>query len=267
MSWTVWLVALLVTPTIAAQTVIGPAPQPSPEAPPAAVGAPLERLLELVVREQFREDFVDDDDWGKTRRVVNGHKIKGKPFEWRVRPNMANVKDGLWEKYAVRLRNPDERLHVEITELVWRNGRLAYTVNLMADVRGDARWERWRRGFKMLNAHVVADATVAVQLSGEVRFEFLTGADFPGVAVEPRFTALDIQLREFDLQQVSKLDGIAAHELGEGMKPQLQRELNRREEKIVAKLNRSLEKRYDQLRFSPQAFVASGWSKLQDSLQ
>jgi hypothetical protein len=244
------------------------AAQPSEPNPnnASALAAPLAKLLELVIREQFREDFVDDDNWGGTRRVVNGHKIKGKPFEWRVRPNMANVKDGLWEKYAVRLIHPDQSLYVQVTELAWRDGRLVYTIDLTAQVQGDARWERWRRGIKMLNAHVVAEATVDVQLSGEVQFKMLTGADFPGVGVEPTFTALQVKLREFDLERVSKLDGIAAHELGDGLKPKLQRELNRREEKTVAKLNRSLEKRYDSLRFSPQMFVSSGWSKLQDSL-
>lgn len=233
---------------------------------PSALAAPLAKLLELVIRDQFREDFVDDDNWGGTRRVVTGYRITGKPFDWHVRHNKAEVNDGLWEKYAVRLIHPDEELHVRIADLAWRDGALAYSLHLTARLRGDARWERWRSGVKMLNSHAVAKTTVDVSLTGTVRFKLLADEGFPGMAVEPQVTTLQVKLRDFDLEKVSKLDGIAAHELGDSLLPKLQRELNRRQPKVVAKLNRSLEKQYDKLRFSPQAFVSSGWSKLQDSL-
>jgi hypothetical protein len=51
------------------------------------------------------------------------------------------------------------------------------------------------------------------------------------------------------------------------LKDTIQKELNRREPKIVAKLNKSIEKRKDRLRLSPQDFARTGWAKLQESMK
>ena len=147
------------------------------------------------------------------------------------------------------------------------SGRIVFGLTLSAKLAGDARWERWRQGIKMLNTHIEADGKVDIYLAGEIGIKLVSGDTLPAVAIEPVITKVDIMLRQFDLERVSKLDGIAAHELGEGLKDRIQKELNRREPKIVAKLNKSIEKRKDKLRLSPAEFARTGWSKLQESLK
>jgi hypothetical protein len=61
---------------------------------------------------------------------------------------------------------------------------------------------------------------------------------------------------------VSKVGGSAAHELGDSLKGTVAKELRKREPKIVAKLNKAIEKRQADLRLSPQKLVASGLSKI-----
>ena len=224
-------------------------------------------FLEQVVRDQLKDEYVDDDDWGKTRRVTVGYQVKGKPFEWDLKSRKKQVNDGLWEKYKVRLVNPEEHLHVSVSKLEMQDGRLTFGISLVAKLDGDARLERWRQGIKMLNAHVEAVGTVEIHLEGAIGIKLTTGDALPAIAIEPAITDLDIKLLKFDLKRISKLDGPAAHELGDGLKDKIQRELNRREPKIVAKLNKSIEKRKDKLRLSPQDFARTGWSKLQESLK
>lgn len=224
-------------------------------------------FLEQVVRDQLKTEYVDDDDWGKTRRVTVGYQLKGKPFEWDLKKRTKEVNDGLWEKYKVRLIDPDENLHLRLSKLEMADGRLVFELALSARLAGDARLERWRQGIKMLNAHVEADGTIDVTLSGSVGIRLVkSDGTLPAVAIEPVLTDVDIKLRKFDLKRVSKLDGGAAHELGDSLKETIQNELNRRESKIVAKLNKSIEKRKDRLVLSADEFARTGWAKLQKSL-
>jgi hypothetical protein len=118
----------------------------------------------------------------------------------------------------------------------------------------------------MLNTHVEATGTMEIFVAGSVGIKFLMVDGYPAVAIEPAISQIDLKLRKFDLKRVSKLGGSAAHELGDGVKDLIQDELNRREPKIVAKLNKSIEKRKDKLRLSPAEFARTGWDKLQTSL-
>ena len=233
----------------------------------AAGQSVITEFVEQIVRDQLKTEYVDDDDWGKTRQIVVGYKIKGKPFNWHVRHDKKEVNDGLWEKYTVRLVDPDEHFHMRVSQLEMHGGKIAFGLSLSAKLSGDARLERWRQGVKMLNTHVEADAAVDIFLAGEIGIKLVSGETLPAVAIEPTISKIDIKLRQFDLQRVSKLSGIAAHELGEGLEERIQKELNRREAKIVAKLNKSIEKRKDKLRLSPAEFASTGWSKLQESLK
>jgi hypothetical protein len=228
----------------------------------------LSGFIEQIVRDQLQDEYVDDDDWGKTRRVTIGHKITGKPFRWELEPRKKVVNDGLWEKYAVRLVDPNEHLDVRVTRLELQGGKIVFALSLSARLAGDARLERWRQGVKMLNAHIEATAQVDVDLAGEVALRLTTGnGTLPAVAIEPAITEIDIQLKKFKLKRVSKLDGGLAHELGDSLKDTIQQELNRREPKVVAKLNKSIDKRKSQLVLSAEQFAKTGWAKLQRSVE
>lgn len=225
----------------------------------------LSSFIEQLIRDQLREEYVDDDDWGKTRRVTVGHTITGKPFRWELEPRKKVVNDGLWEKYTVRLVDPDEHLNVRVNRLEMQGGKVVFALSLSAKLDGDARLERWRQGVKMLNSHVEAVATVDIELAGEIGIRMTTGnGALPAVALEPAMTDVDIKLKKFKLKRISKLDGGLAHDLGDSLKDTLQQELNRREPKIVAKLNKSIDKRKDQLVLSADQFAKSGWDKLQE---
>jgi hypothetical protein len=126
------------------------------------------KFIEEIVREQLKTEYLDDDDWGKTRKVTVGYRVKGKPFEWDLKRRTKVVNDGLWEKYKVRLIDPNEHLHVQLSRLEFKDGRVAFGLSLRARLAGDARLERWRQGIKMLNAHIEAEGTVAVHLQGKI---------------------------------------------------------------------------------------------------
>ncbi len=223
-------------------------------------------LIENIVREQLKAEYVDDDDWGQTRKVTVGYKLRGKPFAWDLKRRTKIVKDGLWEMYRVRLVDPEENLQIQVSRLEMQGGRMGFGLSLTAKLAGDARLERWRKGIKMLNAHVEAKGTVEVFVAGDIGIQLESGGVLPSIALEPSITKVQLKLLKFDLQRISKLEGQAAHELGDSLKDTIQRELNRREPKIVARLNQSITRRKDQLRLSPDQFARTGWANLRESL-
>ena len=62
------------------------------------------------------------------------------------------------------------------------------------------------------------------------------------------------------------LQGWAVRELGDGLKPEIERQLHREEPKLVEKLNAAIQKKKDHLHFSPDAAVSDGVSKLESLL-
>jgi hypothetical protein len=261
--WTFWF--FLVLNGTSADGFLPPARAADAAKPTAeADSSPLSGLIETVIRDQLKTDYVDDDHWGQTRRATVGYKVTGKPFEWDLKSRKKEVNDGLWEKYHVRLVDPDEHLHINITRLeMTPTGRIAFELTLSAKLAADARVERWRMGVKMLNASADAEAVVEIRLAGDVGIKLVTGEILPGVAIEPKIADVKLKLLKFDLKRLSKIEGRTAHELGDSLKDTIQKELHRREPKIVAKLNKSIAKRQDKLQLSPEEFVRSGWSKLQ----
>lgn len=228
----------------------------------------LSQFLEKLLRDQLQGGYVDDDKWGQTRQVAVGHHLTGKPFRWKLEPREKVVNDGLWEKYSVWLKDPDEHLEVYLRQLEWQEGKVRFTLAVSAKLAGDARLERWRQGVKMLNTHLEANALVDLTLTGQVAFRLTTGnGSLPAIAIEPAITDLDIKLKQFKLKRISKLDGGLVHELGNSLEDTIQHELHRRESKIVTRLNRSIAKRQDQLTLSAEQFAKTGWAKLQGSLE
>ena len=65
-----------------------------------------------------------------------------------------------------------------------------------------------------------------------------------------RFRYSSIDLIDFRLHEISKLDGPIATELGRALRDLVQREVERRREKLVVRINRQIEKHRDELRLS-----------------
>ncbi len=86
------------------------------------------------------------------------------------------------------------------------------------------------------------------------------------VLLDPHVAAIRLELIDLDVHRISKLGGKAAHELGDSFTPMLARQLKHREAKLTAKANASIAKHRDRLRLPVNAFITSGWAKLQSLL-
>jgi hypothetical protein len=243
-------------PTIVSPTSTNP---PSPN-----IEESLSAIVQQLVVDSLPRQFTDDKKWGKTTKVINGLKIEHDGDGLKIRKHTHEVNDGLWEDYRAELIDPGKELQIRV-ENVRSSGpsQTSLQLFLAARLRGEARLEQWKDGVKLLNINTEAECKVEARLDMDVRWHWQQGSLFGDLAVEPKVTGAELRLVDFDLQKVSKLQGWAARELGDGLKHTIARQLHREEPKLVEKLNSAIQKKQSKLHFSPDAAVTNGFSKLE----
>ena len=92
-------------------------------------------------------------------------------------------------------------------------------------------------------------------LDCEIALEAAPASFLTGVAVRPQVTAARLALDEFRLTRVSDVSGPIVRELGDGLRHVIEDEVNG--PKLAAKLNHSIEKRRDQLVFTPEMLLGA----------
>ena len=143
---------------------------------------------------------------------------------------------------------------------------MALSLSVQARLSGKGQFERWQRGVKLFDVSAESESTVLARVECELGIRREPGTLIDDIVLDPVVTAIQLELVNLDLHRVGKLGHDVSRELGSALRPTIAHELQRREPKIVAKANASIDKRRDHLRFSPEQFLASGWSKFETAL-
>jgi hypothetical protein len=186
-------------------------------------------------------------------------------IETRRRKELVN--HGTWKRYFVTV--PDgEKLRLDIAEVrVHDAGRVTFRVVAESPVRGRAELQQWQRGVRLVGISADCDATIRLTLHAETVLKTEAGLITPSVAVAPKVISAHAELIDFRLRRIGDLRGALAKELGEAAEPTLRREVAGQDQKIAAKLNKSLAKRGDDLRLSADDFLRRQWSDVKEKLQ
>lgn len=239
-------------------------------AEPAADGqldmAPFQQLVRSVIVHELKDKYEDKHNWGHTTQVER-LRVKGKWFEPRVEKHQVEVNDGLWQRAVITLVEPEKNLRTRLTqEPAPAPGVSAFVLQLGAKLSGEAHIERWRKGIKMLNTSVLFDADVRARIHCRLSIRREPGKLIDDVVLDPRVTAVELELVDFELNKLGVLGRDVARELSDPLKPLIARELERRQGKIVEKANAAIDKQRSKLRFSASDFLTSEWSKLSAKL-
>ncbi len=228
---------------------------------------PFQELVRQIILDELKPQYEDNKHWGQKGRILAGVKVTGKWFDPKIEKRTKEVNDGLWQRYVVTLIEPEKNLHVRFDRArSVDSNRFAFSLTLESLLHGEAHIERWRKGVKMLNTSAQGDMTVRARLDFDLAIRLEPGKLLTDVVLDPRVTGVDLELVDLDLRRVGILGHDVARELGDSLRPLIAQQLNEREPKIVAKANAAIEKRRDRLRFSPEQFLKSGWSKFQANL-
>lgn len=206
-------------------------------------------LLRDLVYETVPREYEKRDGWGDQTEVVSGVRVRNKRGIPRVSKRTKRVNHGVWRRYRIALHRPEEKLQIAVRDMRAAEreavtGGLTFKVDLSARVRCTAETEFWSFGVKTGSATVQADATVHAVARFVVR-ERVLNPDDDGWLVDLEYALeaenVRIDLDDFDVRRVGKLDGDLADGLGNTTQALLAEVLEGQEEKVTRRIQRALD--------------------------
>jgi hypothetical protein len=216
-------------------------------------------LLMQLVLENVPHEYENTKNWGGTREVFDGLHIRTDGLRIRTKRKKKTANHGTWKKYSITLVDPQENLRVRITDLREdAPGHVVFRLLLTAKLEAFGRLQEWNRGIRLFS--ISADALADVDLSLLCRMTTELDAKHlpPDILLKPEVTEAQLRLRSFRLKRVSKADGPVIRELGDGVADIVRKKLAEKNTELVAKINRQIAKREEDLRLSMRELVTSG---------
>ena len=249
--------AFLVVAAAIYQAAAGPALTVLTGVTPEAVA----QFVTPLIADAIPREFEGKKDWGKTTRITTGLRSSGNFFSFDIHRKKSEVRDGVWKKYRLTLVEPDKNLSVRIENLKsLDDGRYALTLFVAAKMHGWARTAVYESGVHIVSLEAEGDTSIRLWIDAEIGVETVQSSMFiPGVELKPVITAAKLKFDEFKLRRVSDVRGEVAEQLGELFRDALEKEL--KGPKLVAKLNKSINKHPERLRLTPDKLLGESTSK------
>jgi hypothetical protein len=216
----------------------------------ASTYEPLAQALAEIVRGAVPREYERDEDWGRQKRITTGIRINKLEFSRRKK----EVNHGIWKRYRVELVNPSEELQVRVENLrSLDSGKAALTLVLDGKFKGWGQARVYNRGVHFITLTTEGVTSLTIRTDFELSVSATPADWFAGIRLSPVATDVRVNVRDFDLTRFGELEGKLAHELGHGLKRILENELEG--PKLVAKINRAIDKKRDRLKVTPDALV------------
>jgi hypothetical protein len=230
------------------------AQQPKVAQNPATAGQAIAASFAALVEEAIPRHYEERDDWGKTKEIVSGLKFEG--FD--IKRRHKTVKHGVWKHYKVTVVDPQQRLRVGISNLRQLDGnRLRFQLSLETDLDLWARAKVYELGIHIISLEVVGKTTLRLALDCEIGAHVESRDFLPAIVITPQVHDARLDLVDFRIKRVSDARGPLVKELSGGVERLIERKLGG--PALTKKLNRSIDKRREQLTLSPGQLVASDW--------
>ncbi len=261
------------TPAGAAPVHVAPVPSPgaSPAnlaprtvARPDSAGArQLQALLSSIVRKHIPHTFTDDRDWGGQSERWDGLHIRREGLFIKTKRRKKLVNHGIWNRYEATLENPNEELQVKLLNLRQNsNGDAEFDLIFTARVKALGRRARWVKGVQAYSLSAEARAQLELKLHCEMALQLDITELPPAILLSPQAKTADLQMLHFRLDNISKLGGEAAQQLGKGIELILEREVRHARPKIVKAINKEIAENAHKLRISMNDLLDSKWKGL-----
>ncbi len=209
--------------------------------------------------------FSGDKNWGETKRVWAGVKLRMDGFKLRTHRRFRELEQGRWIQYDATL--PDVPAAIRISkvspQINQATGHQNWLIesSLVAPMKFTARIQRWNLGVKLFSVTVTGDIRIRFTSRISVGFHANYGEIPPGLVIDPKVQSAQLVMEHFEVDRVSKIGGDVAEQWGEIMEDILvERLIDRQNETLVAKLNQSIDKERDDLEVSLSEWLTR-WSK------
>jgi hypothetical protein len=223
-------------------------PVAAQEASPEASGG-ADALVRSILLATLPREYENTKHWGQTQRRWDGLHVSFDGLRIKTKRRWKDVNHGTWTRYKATLIDPEHQLTIRSNGLRSTDQqRAAFDVTVHARMQLTGRLSEWVQGVQLYSFSAEADATVRLAMTCEAGLKFDTTKFPPDVLIEPRVTAAQLDLLQFNLHRISDADGPLVRKLGDELQGVLQDEINDRRSQLVVKINRAIAKRDDSLR-------------------
>ncbi|QDT07903.1 hypothetical protein K227x_63320 [Rubripirellula lacrimiformis] len=220
--------------------------------------ASVQWLVDRTLR-QMPRSFDGDKDWGNTKKVWAGVKVRMDGLKLKTNRRWREVEHGRWIQYEVTLPDIDAARNLDITidatkpiqDLQSGEQRWSIDSTIIAPMKFSARIQRWNRGVKLFSVTVTGTMKLRLRSTATIGIypDYLKIP--PDLVIDPRMEQADLKLQKFEVDRVSHIGGDAAEAWGEIVQEVLvQRFVEKQDERLVSKLNKAIEKQRDDLKIS-----------------
>lgn len=205
----------------------------------------------------------DNRKWGRRKEVFDGVDMKMDGWRLDTKRKWKSVNHGTWSRYYIEFIDPADRLQVDVLKLqIHPTGkRFTTSIQIVAPMKLFARVSQFQRDIQWFSISTKADAVVAMRVDCDVEIRINPIVLPPEVELRPSVTDASIELRTFDVSEISQIHGDVAEWLGDGLHRVLNRRLASYREKLVDKMNASIAKQQSKLKLSAQAWFESSFQK------
>ncbi|KAA5545221.1 hypothetical protein FYK55_06030 [Roseiconus nitratireducens] len=261
----------------------------APAMPGVAVPTPdqarqnVQQLLDFVAQ-RLPHQYDGDKDWGDTKKIWAGVRIRRDGLKLSTHRRWREVRHGLQTRYQIRFPGPadspaplafDVRSVTPVLQLAPEiespaspsssapnppsgpitsaTGLTGWLIECEAKtpLEFTARIERWNLGIQWYSIEVTGELTVRLRLRANLSSHLDYSEIPPAIVLDPVVEHASLHLDRFRVDRVSKVGGEVAEQWGEiaetVTKEIFLEDFNR---KLPAKLNRTIDKHRDDLRWS-----------------
>ena len=185
----------------------------------------------------------------------------GLKFKMTRRKKMVN--HGLWQKYDVSLRNPEQKFSISVNNMrELPENVVGFNVDFTADLNVAGRQSKWVKGVQLYSLSAEGHAQVRLRLAVELEVKTDRKTFPPDLLFVPKVTSADVQLDEFRIDRVGKAGGEFAQQISRRVRPLLEEKIEDKEQGLVDKINKKIVAKQDRLRVPISKAVNSKWAKL-----
>jgi len=210
----------------------------------------LSECVTQLLKTYLPPEYEKKKNWNQTTEVFDGLHVHLDGLQVKTKRKTKAVNHGTWTMYRVRLTEPDQfALRIDNIRTL-EDGRAGFDLEVYAPLAIFSRLSEWQRGVQLISLSADCDARVRLRATCALRMKLVAAKDsvIPDVALEPEVISAQFWLEEFRLHRVSQLHGPLVKHLGSEAREIIEDELADRNTEIVAKINRQIEKKQDQLR-------------------
>lgn len=214
-------------------------------------------LTELALRNAPRV-YDGDKDWGDQKKLWAGVRMKLDGFKLKTHRRWREVNHGRWMRYEVRLPKaqasnaPKATIH-QVRPIISETGQERWEIesSVATPMTFTARIQRWNLGVKLYSLTISGDLRVRLNATSTIGFSADYSEIPPALIIDPKVEKAILVVEHFEVDRISKIGGDVAEETGEWLEDVLRDKfLKKQNDRLVGKLNRSLDKQRDDLRLS-----------------